>query len=126
MGGREQLALGHAGFDAGAHVGDALHGEVELLFGERHRVHGGAARGGHARRFGLAALSLLGAACFPARYAGQAAQAAFDFICEYVRDRPDLRDGVRGASLLPAFSGRDKLAEPGSAISPRTAACAAT
>lgn len=29
-------------------------------------------------------------------------------------------DGVRGAGALPAFSGRDKLAEPGAPISPRT------
>lgn len=29
-------------------------------------------------------------------------------------------DGARGAGSLPAFSGRDKLAEPGAAISPRT------
>ena len=29
-------------------------------------------------------------------------------------------DEVRGAGLLPAFSGRDKLGEPGSGISPRT------
>jgi integrase len=29
-------------------------------------------------------------------------------------------DGVRGAGSLPAFSGRDKLADPGAAISPRT------
>lgn len=29
-------------------------------------------------------------------------------------------DGIRGAGSLPAFSGRDKLAEPGVAISPRT------
>lgn len=29
-------------------------------------------------------------------------------------------DGVRGAGAYPAFSGRDKLGEPGTAISPRT------
>ena len=29
-------------------------------------------------------------------------------------------DGARGAGSLPAFSGRDKLSEPGAAISPRT------
>jgi integrase len=29
-------------------------------------------------------------------------------------------DAVRGAGALPAFSGRDKLGEPGAAISPRT------
>ena len=29
-------------------------------------------------------------------------------------------DGIRGAGALPAFSGRDKLGDPGSAISPRT------
>lgn len=29
-------------------------------------------------------------------------------------------DGIRGVGAFPAFSGRDKLADPGSAISPRT------